>query len=165
MTERRDDKTILPILLQCLFGEIMRISSATSKDQVLISAHIRSIYRPKYQCEKQLNELRLKNKKADDNYIENIKKARGCGYVTKHLVERIGNIEYYTCLCQFKHPLTGALLSLSKHYDNGVMPFKGSLLEQPAQIVELLELVNSAKIEEEIELQKQQQIKVKKHGR
>jgi hypothetical protein len=142
----------------------MEVSSATLIDQVYLSANIRALYRTRYHCDKKLKEIIENNPKADKNYIESFKKARSCGYVTNYVVDRIGDIEFKTCLCKFKHPLTHTLLTVCTHYEKGVMPFSGSFFEQPAQIIELLELVKSVKIEEEIEIQKKQ-AKGLKNGR
>lgn len=139
----------------------MEISSATLSDQVCLSAHIRSLYRDRYKCEEKAKELKARHN-VDDAYIANWRKSRGCSAVTRHLVDRIGNIEYYTCLCNFKHPLTHLLLSMSKHYEHGVLPFSGGLLEQPSQVIELLEIVQSAKIEEDIEMQRKEASKWRK---
>lgn len=130
------------------------MSSVTNLNQAKILGHIRALYRDEYHCDKKIADVKRQHKNASEDYINSFKKARGCGVITKNLKEKINNIEYYTCLCEIEHEDTYFLLSMSRHFENGIMPFNGSLMDQPAQIIELLEMVYSAKIQEEAYVQK-----------
>jgi hypothetical protein len=138
-----------------------KISSASLYDNIVLRANIRAIYRDRYHCEKDLSDIKARierHKEAKPEYIQGLKdtidqrkKHKGCGIVLKNIVDKIDNIEFYTCLCRFKHPLIGTLFTLEKNYSNGILPFSGGLMDQPAQIIELLEITQDAKMKEDIE--------------
>jgi hypothetical protein len=142
------------------------ISSAHTSDDIFLRANIRALYRKKYHCEAELNTLkiRLESPGAKDHYRFAIKekialrsKTKGCGYVLNRLVDKIENYEFYTCLCRLKHPITNDLLHISQRVENGLLAFEGGLLDQPAQITELLYIVADAKNKEDIEVEKTKQ--------
>jgi hypothetical protein len=151
------------------------LSSATYADDIFIRAGIRAHYRPKYHCEKELNTMRdrINIENANPNYIAALKekialrgKVKGCGYVTKHQIDQIDNIVFHTCLCKLKHPFLYDFMFMNEQRKNGVLPFEGSLLNQPAQIIELLKITNDAIINEENEINKQSNRQAKvKHGK
>lgn len=132
------------------------ISSATISDNVLIRANIRSIYRDRYHCEKErkvltgrLNNPNTPNKERIKEQLAIRKLQKGCGVVLNKIVDTIENINFYTCLCELTHPLIDDLIFMYNQFDNGIMPFSGGLLEQPAQVIELLKITGDAKIKED----------------
>lgn len=133
----------------------MDISSATQFDNVTIRAEMRCIYNRKYNCDTEMAQLkeRVSRVKGTPAYQKAMKdklitrpKAKGCGYVLDRIVDRIDNIEYNTCLCKIKHPY---FYTLSVIENTGNLPFSGGILEQPAQIIELMQIFKDAKIKEE----------------
>ena len=136
----------------------MRVSGATTYDYVMLNAHIRAMFRERYHCSKNIEELkaRLSRHRGElvAKKIEGYKSSRGCGRVVNHTVDRIDNVRFTTCLCGLKHPLTDSLLKLSEYMDKGLLPYEGSVMDQPAQIMELIDIVSRAKINEQAELRK-----------
>ena len=108
---------------------------------------------------KQINNYKGNNKEYLMKLKENIalrKVQKSCGYVSKKLIDEHGNIKYYTCLCKIKHPYFSHLMGLVDAYDNGLLPFEGGVMDQPAQIIELIQTAKNIKIELMAEKQKEQ---------
>ena len=128
------------------------ISSATIADDVLIKANIRALYRSRYHCKKEIDIL--SSRIQGDLLKEKIalrKLSKGCGHVLKTLVDKIEDVEFYTCLCSLFHPLMDTLINLHNILKQGVLPFSGGYLEQPSQVIELLNITNKAINSEEEE--------------
>ena len=139
------------------------ISSATISDDVLLRGEIRAMYQKKYHCDKDVQKLSERlHGDAPEHYKMALRekialraKTKGCGYVLKTPIDTINNIKYKTCLCKIKHPLTYDLMYMTSQASKGIMPFSGGLLDQPSQIIELMRIVEDAKLKEEDHLHKQ----------
>jgi hypothetical protein len=148
---------------------VFKISGATLYDHATIKANMRALYREKYHCCKDEKDIenrieRFKNEKPEylnglKNELDKRRKYKGCGIVLNRVVDKIDNYIFKTCLCKIEHPIMNDLLTMEKNYSIGVMPFNGGLLEQPAQIIELLEITHNARISEKTERQKECQLK------
>ena len=125
-------------------GEILTVSSATTFDYIALNANIKYLY--KGDCQKQADYIRNRFAKYGDaeERVESFKKSRGCGQILNKTVDIIDNIRFKTCICTIKHPLVNSLLRLSELFNKGILPFNGCLMEQPSQIIELLEVTNRA---------------------
>jgi hypothetical protein len=61
--------------------------------------------------------------------------------------------------------MVAELSNHARHLENGLLPYSGGLLEQPAKLIEILNLINSLRIEDEIQRLKKQIAEAKKNGR
>ena len=50
----------------------------------------------------------------------------------------IDGIHFHKCVCQYRNPRLGFYLDLLEKQEKGILPFEGSYLDQPAQIIEIL---------------------------
>jgi hypothetical protein len=64
-------------------------------------------------------------------------------------------------LSRFKYPLFGYALQLFENYERGLLPFEGSVSDQPAQVMELFSVIQNLRFEQE----KKQMEKIKQNGR
>lgn len=64
-------------------------------------------------------------------------------------------------LSHFKYPLFGYALLLFENYEKGLLPFEGSVAEQPAQVMDLFGLIQNLKAEQ----QTKQIERAKRNGR
>lgn len=87
-----------------------------------------------------------------------MRKERGCLVMSEEPVVQIDDVEFYSCLCHdnFQHPDYGLFYELYKNFKNGLLPFSGAYLEQPAQIMEAISYMDQLHIEKEIEDSKNQ---------
>lgn len=127
----------------------------TLADFALLNAHWTSLTNKSFQCEKIYE---LYKKRRDCELVTKIEQTkRGCGKFLDRVKVEIDNMGYKSCLCHqsFKHPLFSVYLSLSDKFEKGVMPFSGGMLDQPAQIIEVLSFISKLKQELEQEQQKE----------
>jgi len=73
------------------------------------------------------------------------------------VVARNKEIKYRTCPGNFYDLSLPHLLALHKQYENGVLPYPGSLMDQPNKILEVFDVIEEykrARMLEEAEKQK-----------
>lgn len=143
----------------------MGLSEVSLSDFALINATWLNNTNDKFKC-KSIYELFGKRKDAE-LIIKTKKLEKGCEKIHDRVKVEIDGIGYRSCLCHesFQHPYFNMFLNLSDNYEKGVLPFSGGILEQPAQIVEILNFIAKLKQEYEIELQKKQNDKNKMKGK
>jgi len=116
-------------------------------------------------CARAISEETKKTKR----YAEAVSRARlrfGCNTISAKPKVEIDGVSFYTCLCNFKHPLFDLYLELSERLEQGILPETGSILDQSARTMEALRLLRRLKIEAQVQEQKEANIKSnKKHGR
>lgn len=131
----------------------MEISSLADYDYALLNATWLSLTNEDFQCRKieALYELR----KDSEIVIKMRRIQQGCGVITDSPKVEVGKIGYHSCLCHesFQHPLMGYLLSMYQNYEKGILPFSGGLLDQPAQVMEILSLLSTLQSEREADIQ------------
>jgi len=145
----------------------MNISSLTDFDRSHILGHVRAIYRNK--CDKEYGDnlskfefYKQKRPQYAEEFMQKVKnrrKFKGCDGAVDRKIDKIDNFMYYKCLCRVKHPLMSSLLTLSSAYERGIMPFDACLMDQPAKIIDMIELVTQEKNREE-----QRQMEPKENG-
>ena len=116
----------------------MDISSASTQDYVRINSHIHMIYNDKEDCEDKYQDRSPEKREA-------IMRKNGCLGTVDYTVAIVGDIIFNRCLCNFKFKGINQLLNLLRHYEKGIMPFSGSILEQPNKIIEQLDIALAAK--------------------
>jgi hypothetical protein len=88
---------------------------------------------------------------------------KGCGSPLNNPVAKYKDrIVFYRCPANFYSGYVAELMSHARHLENGLLPYSGGLLEQPAKLVELLTLLNTLRLEDEINLIKKQSLEAKK---
>ena len=122
----------------------MELSRLTTPEYVGLKATLHAIDHKRFQC---------------DHCPERNRKAMGCTTIdsVKSIVK---DIEFRTCPGNFWE--TWALMLLSAHTQNrqGVLPFDGAMMDQPAKIVEAFSVIDehiSDKMEADAKKQKAQQ--------
>jgi hypothetical protein len=131
----------------------LEISSLSDYDYALINATWLSLTNEDFQCSRVES---MYEKRSDAEVQIKIRRIqKGCGVISNSPKIEIGRIAYHSCLCHqnFQHPLIGHLMSLSANYEKGNLPFSGAVMDQPAQIMEIIELIEHLKMEREAELQ------------
>lgn len=129
----------------------MNISTLSNDDIVRIKSNFWYETKDGLNCKKTLK--RTKNAKATDI-------RHSCSKAGRVIFESDG-LKFTKCLCNFQYPLMGSLMIMHKHYEKGIMPYSGSLMEQPANIIDALEIIDVLMLEMKDEQRKAQE---KKHG-
>ena len=142
-------------MFELLYENILRISSLTLIDNVKISATFIYLTEDKFNCEKKIDEL-AKRIGYDKARLQ-LRNTNGCGvYTDKHRYD-IDGIRYHSCLCGYREYNIGVLFELSGQLEKGILPFDGCYMDQPAQIMEMLERLNSLKLDKQNRDNKKQQ--------
>jgi hypothetical protein len=131
----------------------LEISKLSDADYALINATWLNLTNEDFQCKR--TEGLLSNRSDAEVAIKAIRQKKGCGVITKHSKVEIDSIAFHSCLCHenFQHPLMGSFLTLETAYSKGTLPFTGGLMDQPAQIIDILSLISSLRAEHDLDIQ------------
>ena len=128
---------------------MLRVSGISDRDNLELIATLRVAERPAWQCDKCL--------KTHEKYPER-RNALGCHGGTSP-VAQLKEYRLYRCPGNFTHPTAAWVWELYNHFEKGILPFPGSLMEQPAQLIEAFGVIENLKIER----QKQEAKNVKRN--
>lgn len=132
---------------------MLEISGVTDYDYALINATWLALTSDDFQCKKIES---LYEKRSDAEIVIKMRRIQqGCGVMSDSPKVEIGRIAYHSCLCHesFQHPLMGCLITLQQNHERGLLPFIGGVMDQPAQVMEIINLLSSLQAEREAEAQ------------
>jgi hypothetical protein len=124
----------------------MSVSGLSFSDYSLILAHWHYLTHPKiFGC----NETKAELSKRSDGakQIELYESKKNCKIASPSVLYEIDGLGYNKCLCAYRHPQMNTFLLLHQKYEQGILPFQGSLLDQPAQIIEIFSVIDRLKAE------------------
>ncbi len=135
----------------------MRISSVGIEEYVQLLANWEySTNEKQYNCS-------TKMLKYNGEQLEDFKNVNGCGFrITEEPRRTIDNINFHSCVCDHLHPDMNHLLFLHSKYEEGVLPFEGSLSDQPNHIIEIFHILDRKKMEWKEKNRKEQEAQMKK---
>lgn len=70
-------------------------------------------------------------------------------------------LKFTAPLIRFKYPLLGYTLTLLKNYEKGNLPFPGAISEQPAQVMDILSLLQLVNLDFQNRIQKKNESNVR----
>lgn len=106
----------------------------------------------KFNCAKCLNQKR------PEHIIEKMRELKGCWQKSEKPRYEIEEIKYYKCIGNYYTPEFTSIWSAFLLYKKGHMPFGGCLNDQPAKLVETMNILYNLETEyKEQERQKQKQ--------
>ena len=82
--------------------------------------------------------------KRRETYIQHTRKKRegqSCFSINKRCIYQLENIKYYTCVGNFYDKSVCCLYEMFILYEKGVLPYAGALVDQPAKIIEIFQLI------------------------
>lgn len=98
--------------------------------------------------------------------LEKERQAKACKEVRPSPFLKVGKISYSTCIGNFYNASVIHLLTAFAAYENGVMPYSGSLMDQPNKVIEVFEMIANIKQDKLKQREQAQAIALKaKHGR
>lgn len=105
-------------------------------------------FNEKFNCWSCLNQYKGKNEKQRDILIDRLKRKKGC---TRDAPRpwRVENIRFNKCIGNYTSKQVRYLLDSFLLFEKGVMPFEGALMEQPAKIIEVFNMIQSVRDEKE----------------
>lgn len=91
------------------------------------------------------------------------KTMKGCSDPINNPVAKYKDkIVFYKCPSNFYSAYVAEVMSHARHLENGLLPYSGGLFDQPAKLVELMGLLNSLRIEDELTRLKKQSEEAKR---
>lgn len=136
-----------------MYSQVLEISRVSDYEFALINATWLNLTNENFQCKK--HEGLLKRRADADIAIKAVRQKKGCGVIKSISLIEIDHIAYHSCLCHesFQHPLMGYFLTTQAAYEKGMLPFDGGLMDQPAQIMDIISLISQLQSEREAEMQ------------
>jgi len=112
-----------------------------------------------YNCREQHKRIK------EPSRLESFKVRNGCqGRIQVKPRKVYENINFHSCYCDHEHHGFFDYMFMHEQYTKGLLPFDGSLMEQPNKVIEILQLIDKLKQEMELARQKEAE-KAAKHGR
>ena len=139
-----------------VYGQILNASSLNDYDHALINATWLNLTSEAFQCKRTED---LYRKRSDAEIVIKMNRiTKGCGVLSDSPKVEIGQIGFHSCLCHegFQHPQMGYFLNIYQNYEKGNLPFEGALMDQPAQIMELIGLIDSLHTERDMAQQEKE---------
>lgn len=85
---------------------------------------------------------------------ESLRAAKACRTIMAADVHRIGSeLSFRTCIGNFVSNTAVSWIELYAHFERGVMPYPGGLMDQPAKAIEIFRVIEAWKIEMKREAQ------------
>lgn len=89
-------------------------------------------------------------KRADhDKHLENLKKVKSCYEPNAKKKYQYENIKYYLCPGNYTSRAVLSCIDLYLNYEKGLLPYKGSLLEQPYKIIQIFQVIEAFRREKD----------------
>lgn len=122
------------------------MNNVTNEEYVLILSTLESIHEENFNCHRCMNQYSKRpdyanNKEAYDKSLNTIRRKKGCEGpgISQYKVE---NIKYSICIGNFYSHSVYQYVDLYYNYQRGVMPFAGSIMEQPCKIIEVFNIID-----------------------
>jgi hypothetical protein len=149
-------------LWEYAFKRILEVSSLSLYDIALINATWTNFTDEYFQCKKY--ESQVMRRSDAKELINRARLAKSCGVLKDEVKVEIGHIGYHSCLCHenFQHPSFGYIMNLYQNFEKGFLPFTGGIMDQPAAVMELIDLISSLYAERDLA---QQQKELKKSSK
>ncbi len=136
-----------------LEARIQEVASLTAKEWVEVKATLAAGENENFNCKKCLS--KYKGRADGEEMLAKVRKVKGCEEVKSESIHKIGDVlRFSTCPGNFVRPQVSALLSAYAQFKQGVMPYAGGLMDQPAKIIELFDVIDSHVAERQASEQK-----------
>lgn len=134
--------------------KILDISSLSNEDIIFLKANFEYIY--KLRCESMIS-LHIQRGYSKEIAEKTVKGEHGCDIMSPDPIYQIDNIQFHTCPCNYRHPQMDFIMQATDAYDKGILPFEGSLIDQPSYIIEAINVIQSLKAQHQAEESKKNQ--------
>jgi len=156
---------VIIYLVEC----IKSISTVTNRDYAQICSSFMTLTKPKYRC----GDCKHKYSRDKERWGKH-REHMACNYMAekpRHSYTpdncNSGNprLLYKKCVGNYYNGFWSNMINYYPQYEKGLLPFKGSLMEQPAKFVDVMSLVHNLIREKNIEQEKQAKTNVKRRSK
>ena len=141
------------MVAEYLVIKIEEISQVSEYEYDLLMASIEEQYdkNRRFDCHKCKNKNKGATNWQEGNLAE--RKIKGCFDAVANW--KVDNIIFKKCVGNFVLPSTNGILSMFRLYEKGLLPYAGSVSEQPAKIMQIFDIISARKAEKDNELNDQ----------
>jgi hypothetical protein len=123
------------------------LNELSGTDTAKIFANVEILYNKQYNC--------FSCKKKFSEAYRN--ERRYCTKSSEKPIHKINGINFHRCIGSFYCAGYFSINDIVRNYRNGVLPFSGGLLDQPAKVIEAISYAESLTLSKEIEQQRKAQ--------
>lgn len=99
----------------------------------------------------------MQRKNLSGEKLINFQNRNGCGFkIQDKPRQKVGFINFHSCYCDHLHPSFNHLMYLYENFNKGLLPYSGSLTDQPNHLLDIFKLFDRLKAELEQELREKQ---------
>lgn len=130
--------------------KIEGLNQVSEYEYALLMASIEAQYdkNRRFDCHKCKNKNRGATNWQEGNLAE--RKIKGCFDAVANW--EVDNVRFKKCVGNFVLPSTNSILNMFRLYEKGLLPYAGSVTEQPAKIMQIFDIIYARKAEKDNEL-------------
>lgn len=146
-----------------LESQVQAISELTLKEWVEIRATLHAIENEKFNCRKCV--AKYQGRADGDTMLAKVQKLQGCKEMLPQPTHKIGEeMSFRSCIGNFTKPQVHALLEAFNRFEQGVLPYAGGLMDQPAKIMAVFDVISAAKAKRQADAQKKAELIARQKG-
>jgi late competence protein required for DNA uptake (superfamily II DNA/RNA helicase) len=140
--------------MQLLLDRIEDVSSVSMGEWVKIKTTLNVIHNERFQCSRCIRKHQGKRKDWEA-HLEREQEAKACRSLKPEPFAEIDQqIFFTTCPGNFSYPEVLNWRAAFMRYQQGILPFPGSLMDQPNRVIELFQLFEADEMDRMIEERK-----------
>jgi hypothetical protein len=125
---------------------IQDLSGVTINEWVEIRSTLTAIDQDKFNCMK--CQAKYESRADGEQMLAKVKANMGCTEMKQQPIHKIGaEVSFRSCIGNFVKPQVYALISAHHRYTQGVMPYAGGYMEQPAKIMDVFGIIDQHRAE------------------
>jgi hypothetical protein len=129
------------------------------EELIYLKSTLKAMSDERFDCNACLSKYR--DKEMTDKYRE----SKACENVASEVRHHVSQFKFRKCVGNFVRPSASALIGLHSHYQKGHLPFPGSVMDQPAKIMEAFQVIDNHYYEQALEQRKKAEQASKSGGR
>lgn len=138
------------MLWEIFRNEVLKVSTLSEFEVLQVTASVWSIFDDKWNCN-----VCVQSERHDQH-----KKIKGC-ISTPRTNYQVEGFRINKCLGNFTSKEVYSYFEMHRFYEKGVMPFSGAMSDQPAKLIELMNIIGQLKNEKLKEIEERERKKMK----
>lgn len=148
-------------MLEYLVFRLQDLSYLTNKEWVAIKATMHALDDRRFFCDECMSKYSSRRDGAE--MLEKSRISKGCYAKGESYIHNIdGEIFFKKCIGNYYSTKIASLINMNELFQKGVMPMRGALFDQPAKLIEALNVIESIKRESIIKAQQAQEARSKR---
>jgi hypothetical protein len=137
------------------------LSQLTNNDYIELKATLYAIDNRDFYCHDCLN--KYAHRPDYETMTARTRELKGCFSVKERPIATVDELKFFKCVGNFFRSEVLTLLEMQGRYEKGILPYPGSLSEQPNKVIEIFAAIEQYK-REKLE-QERKRLELKERGR